>query len=607
MLSLPENGVYLAFIIGIISAVSLPLGTLTSFIYRPSQKTIAFLMAFGAGALLAALSVDLVGSALKHGHFNALAVGSLLGGALFIGLDHLVGNYGGYRRKFSTTLQHRNLQSNSRLKETLKKLGRMDIFKNLDDEDIALLSQSVKTRFYAKDSMIFTKGDLADELYIVSKGSVELGGDSRGVTVLQAGDSFGRVALFAGVPYALHAKTLESTWLTIIPKEALESLLLNSKDYRGVVLSWVKSDEFIEHLKRYQNVEDETYQEWLSEVEESFKEECILPDLEAIERNEDEFMKFATKLQRVPWLEDLEEEEAEALADFLIYKEIKKGDYLFKEGQPAHKLFLIKSGAVELSEASDKNRLHKQDKGDGVGARAFLCGLRHTVSVKATKKTRVWILRRNDFDKLLKLHPNFKLRVLYYLEDPSLRLYLSQRHALSQDRITSWIERAVKSIKNSKSPITMLEIGIETKGIHGASIAIWLGILLDGVPESLVIGANMINHGISLSLIAGLFLSNYPEALSSSLGMKEEGMKRGRILLMWTSIMIFTGFGASIGHIFMENAELHYFALLEGLAAGAMLTMIAQTMLPEAYHKGSGVVGMATLLGFLATISLKGL
>ncbi|MFW6307456.1 MAG: cyclic nucleotide-binding domain-containing protein [Campylobacterales bacterium] len=603
MLSLPEEGLYLAFIIGIISAASLPLGTLTSFVYRPSQKTIATLMAFGAGALLAALSIDLVGSALQHGHFNALAIGSLIGGLLFIGLDHLVGNYGGYRRKFSTTLQHRNLQNRSRLKETLKKLGRMDIFTNLDDEDVELLSQSVKTRFYAKGSMVFTEGDIADELYIVSKGSVELKGSSKGGIVLHKGDSFGRVALFAGVPYALNAETIESTWLTIIPKEALESLLLNSKEYRKVVLEWMKSYEFVEHLKKYQEIDDKHIQEWLSEVEESFEEECILPDMKPVERNEDEFMKFATKLQRVPWLDELEEEEAEALADFLIYKEIKRGDYLFKEGQPAHKLFLIKSGEVELNEASDKNRLHKQDKGDGVGARAFLCGLRHTVSVKATKKTRVWILRRSDFDKLLRLHPNFKLRVLYYLEDSSLKSYLSQRHGLSQDRITSWIQRAVKSIKNSSSPVTMLEIGIETKGMRGASIAIWLGILLDGVPESLVIGANMINHGISLSLIAGLFLSNYPEALSSSIGMREEGMSKGRILFMWTSIMIFTGVGASIGHVFMENAEPYYFGLLEGLAVGAMLTMIAQTMLPEAYHRGSGVVGMATLLGFLATVN----
>jgi len=69
--------------------------------------------------------------------------------------------------------------------------------------------------------------------------------------------------------------------------------------------------------------------------------------------------------------------------------------------------------------------------------------------------------------------------------------------------------------------------------------------------------------------------------------------------------MLLTGIGAWLGHIFMEEAELHWFSFIEGLAAGAMLTMIAQTMLPEAYHKGGSVVGIATLMGFLCTISLK--
>ncbi len=71
--------------------------------------------------------------------------------------------------------------------------------------------------------------------------------------------------------------------------------------------------------------------------------------------------------------------------------------------------------------------------------------------------------------------------------------------------------------------------------------------------------------------------------------------------------MLFTGVGAALGNVFMQSAEPHWFAFIEGLAAGAMLTMIAQTMLPEAYSKGGSVTGFSTLMGFLITISLKGL
>ena len=74
---------------------------------------------------------------------------------------------------------------------------------------------------------------------------------------------------------------------------------------------------------------------------------------------------------------------------------------------------------------------------------------------------------------------------------------------------------------------------------------------------------------------------------------------------MWTSLLVFTGIGAVLGNIFFTEASPSVFALVEGLAAGAMLTMIAETMLPEAFHKGGAITGISTLLGFLAAIFFK--
>jgi len=137
-------------------------------------------------------------------------------------------------------------------------------------------------------------------------------------------------------------------------------------------------------------------------------------------------------------------------------------------------------------------------------------------------------------------------------------------------------------------------------------MAIWMGIMLDGIPESIVIGSSLLLHPtMSLSLLAGLFLSNFPEALSSSVGMKKQKMSNIKILLMWSSIMLITGIGAFAGNVFFENVSHGTFALVDGMAAGAMLTMIAETMLPEAYHIGGSVTGLATLGGFLATLLFK--
>jgi zinc transporter ZupT len=71
---------------------------------------------------------------------------------------------------------------------------------------------------------------------------------------------------------------------------------------------------------------------------------------------------------------------------------------------------------------------------------------------------------------------------------------------------------------------------------------------------------------------------------------------------MWTSLMLMTGVGSALGAVLLADASAELFALIEGVAAGAMLTMVAETMLPEAYHKGGGVVGLSTLAGFLLAI-----
>jgi zinc transporter ZupT len=112
-------------------------------------------------------------------------------------------------------------------------------------------------------------------------------------------------------------------------------------------------------------------------------------------------------------------------------------------------------------------------------------------------------------------------------------------------------------------------------------------------------------HTLSMSLLAGLFLSNYPEALSSSASMREQGIPFKKVLMAWTLIMVLTGIGAGLGSIVLAGETPDTFAFIGGLAAGAMLTVIAETMLPEAYVKGGSIIGFVTLLGFLTAISFK--
>lgn len=164
--------------------------------------------------------------------------------------------------------------------------------------------------------------------------------------------------------------------------------------------------------------------------------------------------------------------------------------------------------------------------------------------------------------------------------------------------------------------------GHDTSG-HRA-VMIWLGILIDAVPESLVIGI-LINKSASaedtdrfsqsaasaLPFVIGVFLSNLPESMSSSGSMKLHGMRVSTILMMWLATTVLTAAGAMIGAVLFppgssgdQSAELVVVSV-EGLAAGAMLTMIAQTMMPEAFEQGGDIVGLSCLAGFLCALSVR--
>jgi len=154
------------------------------------------------------------------------------------------------------------------------------------------------------------------------------------------------------------------------------------------------------------------------------------------------------------------------------------------------------------------------------------------------------------------------------------------------------------------------EFKLKAHSSKQVGIAIWVGILIDGIPESIIIGILAGSpDGISFSLILGVFLSNFPEALSSSIEMQRQGMSKLKIFLMWASLCIFTGIGSMLAAALFPTNPTRSLTLLsmgiEGVAGGAMLTMIAQTMLPEAYENGGELSGMATLLGFLAALSVK--
>jgi hypothetical protein len=223
----------------------------------------------------------------------------------------------------------------------------------------------------------------------------------------------------------------------------------------------------------------------------------------------------------------------------------------------------------------------------------------------AMEGTSVWELRRMDLDSVIRKAPSFAQRIRAFVEDGEAVAYLTKRQRFDADKSARWRRAALRCLDTREPLPAAADMTPAHRQNKGAPIAIFLGITLDGIPESLVIGASTIHSTVSVSLIVGLFLANYPEALSSSMGMRQQGFPFRWVLVMWSALMVITGAGAAAGSLLLLGAEPDTFALIEGLAAGAMLTMIAETMLPEAYLKGGSVVGLSTLFGFLIAIFSK--
>jgi ZIP family zinc transporter len=133
----------------------------------------------------------------------------------------------------------------------------------------------------------------------------------------------------------------------------------------------------------------------------------------------------------------------------------------------------------------------------------------------------------------------------------------------------------------------------------GSALAIVLGIVLDGIPESLVLGLTVLEAGsVSAAFLVAVFLSNLPEAVAATTGLKQAGWARSRTLGLWALVMIVCGLSALAGYAVLDSASPRTVAFVLAFAGGAILTMLADTMMPEAFEHGGKAVGLLTTLGF---------
>ncbi|KAA1395676.1 ZIP family metal transporter [Aeromicrobium ginsengisoli] len=141
---------------------------------------------------------------------------------------------------------------------------------------------------------------------------------------------------------------------------------------------------------------------------------------------------------------------------------------------------------------------------------------------------------------------------------------------------------------------------------QGSGAAIAVGALLDGIPESIVLGLSLLGgKGVGVPVLVAIFISNLPEGLSSAAGMKRSGRSATYVFGVWGGIALASGIAGLLGCLLLQDAGSASIAAITAVAAGAILAMIADTMIPEAFERTHIYTGLIATIGFMVSFAIE--
>ena len=316
------------------------------------------------------------------------------------------------------------------------------------------------------------------------------------------------------------------------------------------------------------------------------------------EKKEERAADILSRLSEVPLIRALPPAEVQAIVPFVEERHFKDGETVFRQGEPGDALYLVISGQARVTDETGEKAV--LPKGSAFGEMALLSGEARNATVSAAGALDVYRIGREDFEGLLSRSRALAEGVARLLEE---RLDARAREGAAGTAET-WRKVAQANLDRHLTALEEKEL-IEEHAGSGAPLAIFLGALVDGVPESVVIGATMVGAATpSVSFMAAVFLSNFPEAMSSASGMTKAGFSGARILRMWVGLMLISGLAALVGNALLSAASPAVLGFAESLAAGGILALLANTMMPEAFEMGGRMVAFSTIVGFLSAFLL---
>ncbi len=300
------------------------------------------------------------------------------------------------------------------------------------------------------------------------------------------------------------------------------------------------------------------------------------------------------RLSEVELFRALPPAEAQAVVPYVEERVVEDGEDVFQKGDEGDALYLVTEGeAAIIDEGREVARL---GKGSAFGEMALLSGEPRNATVSARGKLELYRIARQDFNHLM----THSLLLTDAVQQLLAQRIEARRQVGQQVNADTWRRVAGAHLSRQMSAAEEKALLQEHTG-SSAPVAIYVGALVDGVPESIVIGATMVGATMpSLSFMFAVFLSNFPEAMSSASGMTRAGFGARRILTMWGSLIVISGLSAALGNAFLAGASAQVLAFAESFAAGGILALLANTMMPEAFEMGGRATAFSTIVGFLA-------
>ena len=326
-----------------------------------------------------------------------------------------------------------------------------------------------------------------------------------------------------------------------------------------------------------------------------------LTKLYLLRQKREQSAALLARLAQVELLRSLPPEEMEDVLLCVQPVHFAAGDSIFRQGEAGDALYLIVAGQVAISanhqtDDAEPALLARLAEGQSFGEMALLTGEPRTATVTALTEVELLKIAREHFDELLDCSPRLRQAV----EALNSRRILQNVAALREQADTAdWQRLALANIQRlSRHEETAL---MAKQAATGAPLALFLGALLDGIPESVVIGSSFVSlEAFRFTFLAAVFLSNLPEAIGSAVSMKQAGFSTKRIFTLWGLLVLAGALAAGLGNVFLADAPPTLLTLVGAIAGGGILAMVSSVMMPEAYEDGGPAVGLATIAGFLA-------